>query len=532
MAPVITLQPPPLRQLLTNVEGVLHEEWSRFFVNAQAILSNQVVPVTAPLVLFAASPAITGAQNLGVLASGILRQTVANGSAVLATSATISLATEVAGNLATSHLASGVGASGTTFWRGDGQWAVPAGTGVSSITGTANQIIASASTGAVTLSLPQNIATTSNVRFSSLGLGGVPITAGGLALYGATSGVVELRAAAIAGANTITFPAGTTNFSATGGTNQVVKQSSAGAAFTVGTLASSNLSDASNIPLLNASSNPFTGTSLSLTGTASTAMTVGCSLSTGFSLLQVQNDAGHKIYLAQNGSASATPALAQLATDTGTDVDLTIGGASRGRLFHTGGFSWGDTTDPGATNLRVAGTLTQIGAATFSAVTSVGNDIAWTNDTGFGLMSFVGPVRFLSYTSGGGLILNAPTQILANGLQVGAPTGGQLGSGWINVASGVKLNNTAYTNPDYVFEHFYRGAITKFAQNRGASDYPGLWPLTDVEAFARRHWQLPLMAMHPDGDLFERGDLLMASVEQAFLYLFDIEKRLKAVEAR
>lgn len=42
---------------------------------------------------------------------------------------------------------------------------------VSSITGTANQVIASASTGAVTLSLPQNIHTGANPQFNSLGVG-------------------------------------------------------------------------------------------------------------------------------------------------------------------------------------------------------------------------------------------------------------------------------------------------------------------------------------------------------------------------
>ncbi len=42
---------------------------------------------------------------------------------------------------------------------------------VSSITGTANQVVASAPTGAVTLSLPQSIATSSAVQFGTLGLG-------------------------------------------------------------------------------------------------------------------------------------------------------------------------------------------------------------------------------------------------------------------------------------------------------------------------------------------------------------------------
>lgn len=50
-------------------------------------------------------------------------------------------------------------------------WATPAAGGVSSITGTANQVIASASTGAITLSTPQSIGTASSVQFGSFGVG-------------------------------------------------------------------------------------------------------------------------------------------------------------------------------------------------------------------------------------------------------------------------------------------------------------------------------------------------------------------------
>lgn len=68
---------------------------------------------------------------------------------------------------------------------------------------------------------------------------------GDLVLKGATSGTLTLNAAAIAGTGTLTWPAGTTDFSATGGTSQVIKQTSFGGAFTVARLACSDLSDSS-----------------------------------------------------------------------------------------------------------------------------------------------------------------------------------------------------------------------------------------------------------------------------------------------
>ncbi len=115
---------------------------------------------------------------------------------------------------------------------------------------------------------------------------------------------------------------------------------------------------------------------------------------------------------------------------------------------------------------------------------------------------------------------------IINGIQVGSPTGGDKGAGTINISGDIYKNNTAYTNPDYVFEKYFTGNIIKFASNPGAATYTGLKPLDEVKQFTEEQNELPLIASG-QGGLFGKGDSLLASVEESYLYLFDHEARIK-----
>lgn len=120
---------------------------------------------------------------------------------------------------------------------------------------------------------------------------------------------------------------------------------------------------------------------------------------------------------------------------------------------------------------------------------------------------------------------------IANGVVVGSPTGSFKGTGTANFAGDIYKNNSAYTNPDYVLEHWDTGQIVKFAKNEGAEEYQGLMPIDEVESTLRKNHRLPGISDEPLG-AFARTDVLLAKLEEAFIYITQLHNRIAALEGK
>jgi hypothetical protein len=178
---------------------------------------------------------------------------------------------------------------------------------------------------------------------------------GTLKVAGATSGTLTINCAATCGTQTLTFPAGTTDFSATGGTSQVLRQGSAGGAITVSQLAASDLSNGTS----------GSGAVALVTGPAFTTPSLGVAAATTINKVTITAPAtGSTLTIADGKTLTASNSL----TFTGTDSTS---------------FAFPGTSDTvvtlGATQTLTAKTLTSptvntptIAGGTHTALTSLG----------------------------------------------------------------------------------------------------------------------------------------------------------------
>lgn len=263
---------------------------------------------------------------------------------------------------------------------------------------------------------------------------------------------------------------------------------------------------------------------LSANGVKITAAAAG----NGVTLGVISSGANEALSLLGKGSAPITIGTAATLQITipGTTVATSItaaalvvaGGVGVGADIYGGKYIFsglaGDTRYHGKS---AAGTYVQILGATALDVTylrSAGGDVQ--------IQSSGGTARQTIFNLGG--------------VAIGA--GADPGVGSLRVTGDLFKNATAYNNPDYVFEVIFAGQLDKHAEKPGAREFfdaylargKRLMSIDEVREHAGRTSQLPGVA--DAMGVFERCDAVLAQLELAYAYIWQLHDRLTEMERR
>jgi fibronectin-binding autotransporter adhesin len=310
---------------------------------------------------------------------------------------------------------------------------------VTSLTGTANQVIVSSSTGNVTLSLPQSLAVASSPSFASLGLSGTLTVTGSSTFNGAVN---------ISGNNTLTVGTGTTTL---GGTLNVSGVTTLGGTLSVTGSTTFN----SNISQVGAGSFSTGNGAVTLNGNTSVAGTN--TFTTGSGAVTLGSLGAGLVQSNGSGLLSSGAVDRNNAADFSSTLSVANGGTGT-TAFANNGLLYGNNA--GAVQATAAGANGQLllanalGVPTF---TSLGGDASLTGAGALTINKLQGTGLTLSSLATGqvvqyngtnfvnGLISNTNLQpgSFGNITGTGALTSGSIGAGFGAISTGNNVTTTA-----------------------------------------------------------------------------------------